>query len=79
MRFSSHNKFQSWISIIWSSLLMSIITYGVSSGNFDMFMIAMIVLLTGWCSAKILSDGFKGLINVIENNERTELNEDEDE
>jgi len=58
--------------------MMSIITYGLSSGNLDMFMIAMTILLTGWCSAKILSEGFKGLVDVIENDTRTELDEDED-
>lgn len=51
---------------------MSVITYGISSKSNDIFMIAMLVFLSGWCSAKVLSEGFEGLVGIIED-------EDEDE
>lgn len=79
MKLHSPNKFRSWISVTWSALMLSVITYGLSSRNLDILMIAMAVLLMGWCSAKILSEGFEGLINIIENTPESKLEEDKHE
>ena len=65
-------KLRNWIAAAWLALLMSVITYGISSKSNDVFMIAMLVFLSGWCSAKVLSEGFEGLVGIIED-------EDEDE
>lgn len=61
-----NSKLRNWISITWFALLMSIVTYGISIRNKDAFMIAMLIFLSGWCSAKIMVEGFEGLVGFID-------------